>query len=262
MQFKYLQWSGAVLMLVASAMAGAASCEKVVISVGPDYPPLHWYDGKAFHGASIDIVSRVFADMHVPVEWRYVGPFARVLATAQAGKIDVIASLKMTPERKAFLAFSSSPAFNDPVAVFVARTRRFPYAGAADLVGHTGGMVIGTRFGEPLDTLVRTQLTIQQASMLDLNFKKLEMGRIDYLIAGYYHGTSYLQANRIADKFVALTPYVLQAYDHVAFVKASPCQRYQADFGARLARLVAAGETTRAIDTATEAWKKAPVVGH
>jgi hypothetical protein len=54
------------------AAAPQAACQKVVVGAGPDYPPLRWYDGKALHGASVMLTQRVFADMGVPVELRYV----------------------------------------------------------------------------------------------------------------------------------------------------------------------------------------------
>ena len=71
---------------VAAMAAEPAGCPKVVVSADPDYPPLHWYDGKELRGPSVELAARILSDLQIPYEVRYVGPWKRVLATASAGK--------------------------------------------------------------------------------------------------------------------------------------------------------------------------------
>ncbi|MBV6321641.1 transporter substrate-binding domain-containing protein [Duganella violaceipulchra] len=89
-------------MCWAQAMAAEleGDCPKVVVSADPDYPPLHWYDGKELRGPSIELATRILADLKIPYEVRYVGPWKRVLANASVGKIDLVATLKIQPERE------------------------------------------------------------------------------------------------------------------------------------------------------------------
>lgn len=235
-----------------------AACAKVVLGAGPDYPPLHWYDGSVLRGASVQLAQKIFADMGVPVELRYVGPFPRLMANAQRGRIDVVTTLKRTPERDAFLTFTTVAAFSNPVSVFVARGRGFRYAGWEDLIGHTGGIATGTRFGEPFDTYLLQKLRIETSSSLESNFKKLGVGRIDYLVTGYYNGIAYLDAHRQQDQFVALQPPVNESENHIAFYSKSPCMRYFKEFDQRLAQLVNSGAPERMIQSALREWRADP----
>jgi polar amino acid transport system substrate-binding protein len=242
----------------AMAAVPPAACQKVVVGAGPDYPPLHWYDGKALHGASVMLTQRVFADMGVPVELRYVGPFPRLMANARQGTVDVVATLKRTPEREAFLRFTSVPAFSNPVSVFVARAHSFPYAGWADLAGHVGGITTGTRFGEPFDTYLQQHLRVETSSSLESNFRKLDVGRIDYLITGYYNGQAYIEAHRLQQRFIALQPPVNESQNHIAFYGKSPCMRYFKEFDRRLGLLIRSGEPDRMIESAMRQWRADP----
>src|SRR5438105_2974975 len=94
------------LMLASAVSAEAhAACDKLILSADPDYPPLHWYDGKAWYGPSIELATRILDDLQIPYEVRYVGPWKRVLANATVGKIDLVATLKIQPERERYLDF-------------------------------------------------------------------------------------------------------------------------------------------------------------
>jgi len=257
--FKRMMFAGLFSALCFSQAAAApATCDRVVIGAGSDYPPLHWYDGHQLRGASVALATRIFDEMGVPYEVRYFGPFPRLMANAQAGHLDVVTTLKQTPERAAFLTFTSMPAFINPVAVFVARERSFAYTGWSDLEGHKGGIVIGTRFGEPFDSYMRDKLKVESSSSLESNFKKLALGRIDYLITGYYNGVAYMEGHKLQQQFKALKPDLNETQNYVGFYSKSPCMRYYKEFDRRMAMLVKAGEPEKLIQNALSDWRAAP----
>ena len=249
-----------VLLGGALATAGAAPCDKVVVTADPEYPPLHWYDGSALHGASVRVVTRVLDDIGVPYELRYVGPFARVMSLAQAGQVDVVTTLKITPERQAFLTFTTQPAFVNPVAVFVARDKPIAFEHWTDLQGHLGGVVRGNRFGEPFDEFMHRHLRIEEVDTLAANFRKLELGRLDYVVTGYYAGMASLGALRLDDRIVPLKRFVNESANHVAFVSASPCMQYFDAFNRRLGELVKAGVPQEMISESLKEWRASPVL--
>ncbi|MBV8659102.1 MAG: transporter substrate-binding domain-containing protein [Burkholderiales bacterium] len=246
-------------------MAGAARaermCERVVVTGDPSYPPLHWYDGHTMHGAGIELVKHILTDLNIPYEVRFVGPFARVLASAKAGHIDIVTTLKRTPEREAFLSYTVQPAFINPVAVFVDSTHPIAYAQWSDLIGKRGGTIHGNKFGEPFDTYLSSHLSTEEADSMEINFRKLSAGRIDYVITGYYAGTSYLQSKGPGGAIVALRPYVNESNNYVAFVTQSPCIKYLADFNRRLIELLKTSEPDQLIQHAQATWRAAPVIG-
>ncbi|MBV8659358.1 MAG: transporter substrate-binding domain-containing protein, partial [Burkholderiales bacterium] len=226
----------------------------------PAYPPLHWYDGHAMRGASVELVKHILGDLNIPYEVRFVGPFARVLYAAKAGHVDIVTTLKRTPEREAFLTYTAQPAFINPVAVFVDSARSFTYTQWSDLIGKRGGVIHGNKFGEPFDTYLSSRLYTEEADTLDNNFRKLFAGRIDYVITGYYTGTSYLQSKEPGSSVVALKPYVNESTNYVAFVTQSACLKYLTDFNRRLVELLKTQEPDQLIQRAQAEWRIAPVI--
>ncbi|WP_034301884.1 ABC transporter substrate-binding protein [Herbaspirillum sp. RV1423] len=208
------------------AFSQEKECRKIVISADSDYMPLQWYDGKHLTGASIEIATTALSALGAPYEVRYVGPFHRVLRSAQQGEIDMISSLKDTPERREYLTFTSIALFSNPIAVFVAKDRNFSYSGWNDLIGKKGGVTLGNQFGNGFDEFLRKNLQVESEQKAYMNFKKLELRRIDYLITGYYSGLAYLTASGQNDKFIALKPYVSESDNFIAMTKSSPCTKY------------------------------------
>ncbi|KAF1047032.1 MAG: hypothetical protein GAK35_00829 [Herbaspirillum frisingense] len=152
--------------VVVAAAAQGTECTKVVVSADSDYAPLHWYDGKRLTGASVEIASRALTALNIPFEVRYVGPFHRVLKEAERGDVSMVASLKNTPERQHYLAYTSVPLFANPIAIFVARDRRFAYAGWKDLIGKRGAITLGNQFGGGFDEFMRDNLKIETAQKI------------------------------------------------------------------------------------------------
>ncbi|KQV90370.1 hypothetical protein ASD15_24020 [Massilia sp. Root351] len=231
----------AMLLALAMALPAAAECSKVIVSADPDYQPLHWYDGQSLRGASIDLATRVLEDIGAPYEVRYSGPWKRVLAAAQAGQVDLVATLKILPERERYLAFAPTPAFRNPVAIFVDRQRSFAYANWDDLRDKRGGAALGNRFGPDFDRFAETELHLQESGTLDTNFRKLGLGRIDYFLVGLYAGEAYLANHGLGERYMALRPFATEDRNYFGFSRNSPCIKYLEPFEARLRALVKSG---------------------
>jgi len=231
-----------LVALSAPAAARAADCSKVVISADSDYAPLHWYDGKRLTGASIEIATRALSALNIAYEVRYVGPFQRVLKEAESGEVAMVASLKNTPERQQYLAYASVPLFSNPIAVFVPRDKRFAYAGWKDLVGKRGAITLGNQFGGGFDEFMRDNLIIETAQKFYMNFTKLDSGRIDYLITGYYTGVIYLNQTGQTDRFMPLRPFVSESDNYIAMSRANHCVKLLPRINAQLEAMQKRGE--------------------
>lgn len=231
--------------------AQAAQCERVVISGGSDYPPLHWYDGKTLTGASIEVATSALAALKIPYEVRYYGPFTRALKGAEEGEIDVLATLKDTEERRRFLAFAEPAVFTSPIAVFVARDRPFPYREWKDLAGKRGGVTRGYTYGDGFDEYLAQNLKVEAEQKTYMNFDKLDAGRIDYLITGYYNGLADLAKNGQLDRFTPLRPYVTDSKNYIAFSKASPCLKYLKPLSRQLEIMANSGLTREILERHT-----------
>lgn len=197
-------------------------CEELVYSANPSYPPYHWVgaDGR-LEGASIDLLKMVAPQGLVlkPV----VLPWKRALALAEHGDVDLLLSLRNTPERAKFLAFTSARAFPNPIVVFVREDRTFPFDSWSDLKGRRGGISLGDTFGNGFDEYWRAELSIEEAKNMEANFEKLEAGRIDYFVTSKFVGEAYSSSRPLKHGFVQLGKPVSSQDIHFGFSKRSPC---------------------------------------
>ena len=245
-------------MRTTTASSAAARCTRVVFSANPDYAPYHWAEGRRIVGASVVLTGRILDELGVPWEARFVGPWPRVLKSAEHGEIDLVVSLKPTPEREAYLDFTRSPSFPNPMAVFTARTRPLKFDGPQDLVGHRGGRTAGDRFGDAFDRFAEQSLMLEDADSLDVNFGKLLAGRIDYVVTGLYTGRAHLLRAGQADRVQPQPRLVNEGFVHHGFSRSSPCATLAAAVDARLQAAQRSGLAARLLEEALQQWQHSP----
>ena len=251
--------AAATAMLMSAVPGRAAECTKVIVGGHPGYPPLTYYDGREMQGAWMAIASRVLSDLGIPFELSYQGPWPRVLQTAAEGKIDMIATLKESPERLAFLSFTTTSAVYADIAIFVRSDSGLQYRGWSDLVGKSGGIVRDERYGMGFDEFMRSSLSVETVSSIDLDFKMLDAGRIDYVVTGYYPGLAHIASLRLGTRLKVLLPLISQTVNGFAFVTASPCVKYLPAFDRQLAILVKDGTVQRLVDEKLRQWQLKPL---
>ena len=211
------------ILLVTSAMLVTASVmgnEKLIISGNPEYPPITWRENNTIVGVSAELAKMIFTELGVPFEIKYTGPWSRVQANAMIGKIDMISSAYINPERKTYLDFTI-PFMVDPVSVFVKKGKPFPFNKWTDLIKKKGNTVRGESYGDEFDEFIEDKLDVDRVSTTILNFRKLEAERIDYAIIGLYPGLASASINGFENKIEVLPHYILTANFYMAFSKKS-----------------------------------------
>lgn len=235
-----LQPSGAC-----SAQAGGR-CETIVYSANPDYPPYHWASGGGgFDGASIELL-RLVAPKGVALK-PVVVPWKRALAMAKSGEIDLIVSLRVTPERSEFLRFTQHRAFPNPIVAFVRRDRAFELRSWADLKGRQGGISQGDTFGGGFDEYMARELRVEEARGMEQNFHKLAAGRIDYFVTGKHLGEAFASRHAEGRDNISLSPPLTDMGIHFGFSRLSPCADLAEQVSARLKELEARGVSAKLI---------------
>ncbi len=233
---------------MAAVRTSIPACTRVVLTGDPAYPPFSWYENRAFRGSAIEITTMALKRIRLPYEIRHVGPFSSVLSAAQRGEVDIVAELKNTPERRAYLAFSEVPIFTNPVAVFIRSDQVMAFNGRDDLIGLRGGITTANKFGGGLDEFIVSRLAVESAGRIEQNFDKLARGRINYFINSYYPALSYLIREGRETDFKVLQPFVAISENFVGWSKASPCIGKLQEFDAALTRMVRSGEVRRILD--------------
>lgn len=247
-------------LLAVCTTSGWAECTRMVVSADPAYPPLHWFDGDTLQGASIDIARRVLTDLKIDYEIRSVGPFPRVMALAERGEVDMVATLKKTPEREAFLLYPKTVALQNPVAVFTTKDLPLAYKDKSDLVGLRGAMARGNVFGNGVDEYIKDKLSVQEVNRPDASFSLMQLGRADYFITGYYTGMALIWKRGDEALFVAKEPYLVDTPNYLALTRHGKCADKLDQIDARLAVLKKTGVLDDIVRTNIQRWKNHPVM--
>ena len=143
------------------------------------------------------VVGRAFEHMGVTVEFDSL-PFNRILAELRSGDIGAGAVVD-TAERREFSDFSE-PYFTERLMVYSRKDDKLPFQGPADFAGHAVGVLRGWSYGEAFDDARRNgKVNVQEVDSDEQNFSKLQLGRVDYVIAPWQSGQILLSQARFAD---------------------------------------------------------------
>ena len=245
---KFRAWSLFYLLgVLAMPCMATAQCDTLVYATNPAYPPYGWSeDHHSYQGASIDLLP-LLVPAGVKLQ-AVVYPWKRAQQMAQEGRIDLLLSLRKTPEREAYLLFSHHPIFANPIAIFRLRDKQESMDDWQTLVGLRGGVSRGDTFGSKFDLFLQQNLTVETADTMQENFEKLRRGRIDYFVSGQYAGNYYLHEHGMDSEIMALKPPVTDESIHIGFSRRSPCQALEPYVSARLEELGRSGYIKRLLD--------------
>jgi polar amino acid transport system substrate-binding protein len=238
--------------------AAPSSCQEVVVSADPDFAPYAWYDGTTMRGAAVGIVRNALQRIGLRYRVVYSGPFSRVLLSARSGLIDIVAELKIRPERETYLRFSRTAIFDNPSAAFVTAGSTLSYQQWDDLIPLQVGATRGTVFGGGLDEFLAERVQVDVGPGIAENFEKLARGRIQVFVSPYYPAQTYLRESGQESRFRALKPFVSTATTHVGWSKVSPCLDWLPALDEQLSIMARDGEIERTIATSIQEWRLAP----
>ena len=177
-----------------------------VVSGHPEYPPIMWKQNDRITGAGVELMKLVFEPLGVNIKPVYKGDWATAQQEFKNGRIDALVGVYMTDERKPYMDFTSAYT-KDPVVIFVAKGKAFPFEKPEDLIGKKGVSTTGDSFGQVLDAFIATKLTVQRSATVKENFDKLISAEADYFIFAMYSGIFESKKLGIYDKVEYLKKY-------------------------------------------------------
>lgn len=212
------------LGLAAPAVADE-SCKQLIASGNPQYPPYLWRDAEDENrliGANADLMQLLAKELNIPIETRYVGPWARVQEETRVGHVDLIAGAFWTLPRTEYMDYFY-PSFRETRSViWVRESSRLNYRRWSDLTGLQGVTVINNSFGEDFDRYAKASLKMSQVASLEQAFQMLQRSRADYLVYEDTPGQAYLAKLNIAD-LKPLTPAVANENLYLTLSHKSAC---------------------------------------
>jgi polar amino acid transport system substrate-binding protein len=249
-----------LLLIGVMACPVVAENKKVLIySTNPQYPPYDWaVDANTFAGAGIELLQKVVPPNVILKPAVY--PWRRSFLLAESGEIDLLMPIRITEERKVFLQFLPHRAFPNPIVVFARADRKMKFRKFEDLKPYLGGISLGDTFGGGFDEYWQKELRIEPAVSMVENFRKLDLGRIDYFVTGYYTGMVFLKANGLAKRINALDVPVSTTDIYFGFSRKYRDTEVMNYINARLEALDKQGELERLLTKYEDLYAKNPVV--
>jgi polar amino acid transport system substrate-binding protein len=234
--------------LEAETGGGAADKAITLIASGhPDYPPIMWQEGDYIAGVGTEVLKLAFEGLNTTVDSTFQGSWRQVLDKAASGEIDAIVGAYTTDERRKTLEFSV-PYMKDPVAIFVARDKAFPFKKLVDLAGKRGTSTVGDGFGPEVDKFIAQKLTVTRALTAEDNFNRLLSGEADYFICAMYSGLLEAEKLGISDKIEYLPTYAVNESVHIAMSKKSKYLKYMPEINKKIESLIKDGTVDKLID--------------
>jgi len=190
--------------------------EKLIACGHPDYPPFMWREGENTIGVAAEVVEILFRELDIEVVSKNIGNWKRCLSTVKDGKTDLIVSAYLTDERMKYAKFTQIPLSADPSAIFVWKGREFKFDKWEDLIGKNAGVLLGESHGQEFDLFLEKNIKIQYVSRRLQNYKKLELGRIDFEPTGLHTGLIQTKRYGYGEKIIALKTPVATNYLYIA----------------------------------------------
>jgi polar amino acid transport system substrate-binding protein len=244
MKFKILVVIAAII-LTANLVYAAKT---VIVSGHPEYPPVMWQEGDDIIGVGPEILKMAFDELGITVQSKFKGPWTQVEKGIKDGDIDVVAGIYITAQRKTFMEYNTIPYMKDPVVIFVAKNKTFPYKKWDDLIGKKGTTTIGDSFGKELDKFIAGKLTISRYLKIDDNFNQILSGEADYFISAMYSGLVGAEKLGISNNIEYLPVFVTAETFYIAISKESKFLRYLPQLSEKIEKLVKDGTVDRLID--------------
>jgi polar amino acid transport system substrate-binding protein len=223
------------------------AAKTILISGHPEYPPVMWHEGDNIVGVGPEIVKLAAEGLGMKVDSKFKGSWRQVQESVKDGSIDVLAGTYMITQNKTFMDYSV-PFMKDPVVIFVAKGKAFPYKKWDDLIGKNGTTTIGDSFGQELDKFIAGRLTTSRSIKIDSNFNKILSGEADYFISAMYSGLIEAEKIGISDKIEYLPVYATAETFYIAMSKESKFIRYMPQINEQIEKLVKDGTVERLIE--------------
>lgn len=201
------------------------TCKKLIATGNPEYPPFLWRDTQDDNhlvGANAELMQALSKEIGVPIEVKYVGPWARVQEEARVGRVDLLAGAFFTLPRLDYMDYFY-PAFRvTRTAIWTNKKSKLAFHQWSDLRGKNGITVINNSFGEDFDRYAKESLKIVTVSSLEQALVMLNLSRADYLIYEEDPGLAYVAKMNMTDLKTMSTP-VANENLYLTMSYKSPC---------------------------------------
>lgn len=234
------------------------SCDSLVITGHPAYPPVAWGLDSEIIGASAELVTSIAQQLKVKqIVSKNYGSWDKAQEAIKNGSADIIFGIYKNQERATYMNYIDPPYMLDPVSVVVRKGDSFQYEKWSDLKGHKGVTNQGESYGNEFDTYMNNELTVSRASDVNKAFDALLTNQADYLIIGLYPGYKESKQLNVISKVKFLPKALVTEKMYIAFSKKSDCyEPLKAGFSEGIKSSVASGKVKQLLETAEKRFNQ------
>jgi len=167
---------------------GADSEFKRLSVVCDAWPPYQIAENGRLSGFSTKIVEIVFVRMKTAVPTIDIYPWKRAILMIENGKADALFSANFTEDRTAFAFYPDEPIISSPWVMWVREEDDLIFRSFDDLLGKKVGIVRGYSYTPEFWNFVKKYNIYEEVTNDEINFKKLNLGRIDFVLAEFGNG--------------------------------------------------------------------------
>ena len=228
----------AVLVVMFAAVSPTPSAAAPLRLVTDQWVPYENLSDAAAPGFSTEVLKSVFASMKQEVSFEEY-PWARAAQLVFRGERDGIFTAFYNDERARYCHFPSEPLARDKWILFVrtADVGRLRFASFDDLMGHDIAVLRGASISPEFWDFARRHQRVVETASDEANFRMLEAGRVDYVIASHVNGSRLIASLGFAGKIAPLPSRSLKEDNlYVIFSKQRVSAEFVAQFSSALSR--------------------------
>ncbi len=219
---------------------GLPGGKTAVASGHPEWPPIMYQSGNTIEGAGPALVAKIFADLNIAVSFPAKGAWTDVQAKAKTGEVDVLVAAYKTDERLTYMDYSDAYTV-DPIALFVAKGKTFPFESWGDLATKKGVAMVGDSYGQEFDSYSAKNLNLARVATTGEALDMVSRGDADYFIYSLYAGRVELKNAQRTDAFESLPKPVANENFYITISKKSPLVQYMPLINAAIQKYKADG---------------------
>lgn len=229
------------LLLPVSAFAAQESCQKVVVTGEPNWPPYSYEHHGVLQGVGVELAEKLFGELDIPIEVRMPGQVDDVEHSLRRSRIDLIVGTFDVSKYRDFVSLVTPGYYADAVSIVVSDNRYFDFYSWYDLMGRIGLTSRNGQIGFKFSQFADEFLFIKEEDGLRSNFATLDNGAVDFLVGSTQFLTVGMNNFGRNGEFEFLPKLVSSEEVYFGFSSESVCGHYAPFLKARVQELRESG---------------------
>lgn len=205
--------------------AYARDCQPVYIAADPQWPPYYIKTPLGTSGVSVDIMSKVFSELDISVQYYEIANVRNAQHALQLGDIDILLTTYDAEELDQTLDVIRPGFIEDPLYIMMRRGKGIEVTQWDDLIGMRGVITNTFAFDRKFEDFKNRYLYVQSKGPLDDVLSLVENRKADYLV-GSMNQLNYLSQHLDSSRDLEVVPLHNAVDVHVAFSKKGACRGY------------------------------------